>query len=291
MDQNLDKHSLHRLVFLGLVIAFLVGSMIELEIGQSFIVKALALTVLIMGIPHGAIDPFVAKQLGVWNTKLGLCFFSLGYLAVAIAMVFVWLYRPTLTLTFFLLFSVWHFSNDWEPSMGRLAGLSISASMLTLPALFSFKEVLYLFNLLTGQEAFYLTFGMAVIAPVATLLAFLACFRASTISTPVFLEIFALLAGAAILPPLWFFLVYFCFLHSPRHLLRMLERYEGERVSNTALLFTVLTLILAIALTFLLPGEGLDEQLLRTIFIGLFALTVPHMILNEFYDTGEGIEI
>jgi Brp/Blh family beta-carotene 15,15'-monooxygenase len=97
------------------------------------------------------------------------------------------------------------------------------------------------------------------------------------------LELAALGAAAFVLPPLVFFTAYFTLLHSPRHLLRHRRLVAGGPARLITLGYTAIAVTLVIALTALLPGGpiALQEELVRGLFIGLAALTIPHMVLID----------
>jgi Brp/Blh family beta-carotene 15,15'-monooxygenase len=98
--------------------------------------------------------------------------------------------------------------------------------------------------------------------------------------------------GAAVLHPLAYFIAYWCFLHSPRHLeiaARDLN-LQGWRARLRAVAPTTLaTYALALAAVPFLIGMPGDAILMQVIFIGLAALTVPHMIL-EFIASPNRVE-
>jgi Brp/Blh family beta-carotene 15,15'-monooxygenase len=96
------------------------------------------------------------------------------------------------------------------------------------------------------------------------------------------LEYAGLLALAYVAPPLIYFTLYFCLLHSPRHLsglLRYANPKQRPRLLRMALIYTVLTLILIAILYYFWSELPIDSLILRLVFIGLAAVTVPHMIL------------
>ena len=93
------------------------------------------------------------------------------------------------------------------------------------------------------------------------------------------LEPAVLLMAAAALPPLLYFCLYFCLLHSPRHLVSIMVNHGASRSLATAMLFTLLSLVLAGIAWLLLPLPGIDDKTISVLFIGLAALTVPHMLV------------
>jgi Brp/Blh family beta-carotene 15,15'-monooxygenase len=99
------------------------------------------------------------------------------------------------------------------------------------------------------------------------------------------LELAALAALAATAPPLLYFVVYFCGLHSPRHFLDTLNQLDlgWRRGVVAALPLTAMTLVVAAFAVGILVHSGvtLGPATVNTVFIGLAALAVPHMVLVE----------
>ena len=88
------------------------------------------------------------------------------------------------------------------------------------------------------------------------------------------------------LPPLASFAVYFCFWHSRGHIVRLWHSLkENNRLSavQEAIVYTLLTWIGAVLFFFYLSGS-ISDILLQLTFIGLAALTWPHMILVDYMD-------
>ena len=89
------------------------------------------------------------------------------------------------------------------------------------------------------------------------------------------------------LPPLVGFTLYFCGVHSLRHLrytwaeLRA-RSYAPSTLVLLALFFTLVSWIAGILVFWQMPSVAImDGAILRIIFIGLAALTVPHMLLVD----------
>jgi len=96
-------------------------------------------------------------------------------------------------------------------------------------------------------------------------------------------ELAVLATAAVVLPPLVFFILYFCGLHSPRHLLHAAQNLNRKSAIITAAGVTLLTVVLGGLVVMQAPVGRLDERLLQLTFIGLAVLTVPHMILIEHW--------
>jgi len=87
--------------------------------------------------------------------------------------------------------------------------------------------------------------------------------------------------AAAILPPLIFVVLYFCFQHSPRHMINHMAYFKSPFIITNCLILTLVTLLVSAYYFFSLEGFNQSERLVKIVFIGLAALTVPHMILVE----------
>jgi len=103
------------------------------------------------------------------------------------------------------------------------------------------------------------------------------------------LELGVLAVLFALTPPLVGFAVYFCCVHSARHVAAIMSGLRQHMSANAMLLQTLVFTVaswLAGAAAIWWFADMADPQpvILRVVFIGLAALTVPHMILVDgFY--------
>ena len=109
----------------SLVALLLVVLSIQFSFGFSIpLLLWLSLIILLLGVPHGALDPIFAQQIFGVKGLLGWSLFAMFYLGLAGGVVLFWYVFPTLWLVGFLLISVWHFSADLAPGTLWLARLS-----------------------------------------------------------------------------------------------------------------------------------------------------------------------
>lgn len=95
-----------------------------------------------------------------------------------------------------------------------------------------------------------------------------------------------MIAIIGLLPPLVSFAVYFCLWHSRGHIMRLWDSLEqGNRLAivQEAITYTLLSWLAAVGVFFYLSGS-LTNTMLQLTFIGLAALTWPHMILVDYMD-------
>ena len=240
----------------------------------------LALGVALLGVPHGALDPWVARRLKLWRGPAGFVAFNLGYVALAALVVGLWLLAPPVALIGFLAVSAWHFGGDWPlPGPARLlAGLGV----VLLPAWRFEGQVAEIFAVLAGPGGARIAEIAAMAGPGVLLALIAAALVAARSSLRAGAELAVIAALALTAPPLVYFITYFCLLHSPRHLrgqIAAAPRPLRARLGVLAAIYTLITLVVAGAAAWWLSGESLEQSTLRIVFIGLAALTAPHMLL------------
>lgn len=97
-------------------------------------------------------------------------------------------------------------------------------------------------------------------------------------------ELLSITALLTFAPPLIGFTIFFCGMHSARHVLRTRD-YSSAKTLRYLLRIAVLPMFATLAGVALVwwfsSGKPLDMRLAQLLFVGLAALTVPHMILVE----------
>jgi len=247
-------------------------------------VGLLSVAVIVLGLPHGSLDAWVAGKAGLYQGGPGWVVFNLLYLALALLIVAGWWFSPVIALGLFLLISAWHFSDDWREHLSLWQRLTAAAALLGMPAVFSPEAVAAIFVTLSGSGAVMVAEALRAVGMAAMLIMVPILLRAAQRrQLAVVAELGLLVLLAIFASPLIYFLIYFCLLHSPRHLrgtLALASREERPRVLGQAVVYTLVTVALAGTLVALvLPSQALSELALRMLFIGLAALTVPHMLL------------
>ncbi len=241
--------------------------------------------VAIFGLPHGALDLPIAQA--IWPLKgwQGAARFAALYLGLAVAVLLAWTYFPGFSIFAFLTYSAIHFAGDWDdaPAILRWTG---GAATIGAPALFHRDEVATIFGYLVPmpQANLAATCLMCVggVALVATLIVVVS---QPTMRTRAILEQIVLWAAALCLSPLLYFIVYFCALHSVRHMTLALNWVEDRRTAvDLSIALSIATVLLGFASVGVFQAVGLEtieNAISKTVFIGLAALTVPHLILVD----------
>jgi Brp/Blh family beta-carotene 15,15'-monooxygenase len=243
----------------------------------------LAIMVVILGLPHGALDPWIAEQAGLQNTLWHRIMFNVVYFLIAVSVVVAWILAPVFCLLVFLLISAWHFSADWSGQIPRPLQLLMGCLLLLMPISFHTEQVAVIFSHLSGDDGAQLAYSLALPQFMVTIaVIFLSLFALRAHHKEAAIDYASLLVLAAIAPPLIYFALYFCLLHSPRHLMGLMRSAGASQQGRLLWMLVIYTAVTLIPIGLLgwywsaLPTETLY---LRLIFIGLAAVTVPHMLL------------
>jgi len=171
--------------------------------------------VCLFGLPHGALDPFVAYQHKLFKGRVGALLFLLSYIVLCVLILSLWLWAPRFTLGLFLAYSALHFGRDWEYLIGW-GGVAYGLLVIGLPQVLHPEETRVIFTYLTS----HLELGMLNIVGVGFTLIGLGMIslRATLLNKAAWGELVVLASLAKLCTPLWYFVIFFCVFHSPRHL-------------------------------------------------------------------------
>ncbi|MEC8642718.1 MAG: Brp/Blh family beta-carotene 15,15'-dioxygenase [Pseudomonadota bacterium] len=255
---------------------------------------ALAAVVLI-GLPHGALDGVIAIHLGFSRKALLFIRFLLLYIGMAGLVIAAWIMAPAACLLGFLVISMIHFgAGDARHGTGWVRGAEVMAHGGLVVAGISQMhrpQVDVIFAYLTGGDTRLVWQGLDILTVIvgASLVVCLAQALWYRRWRGTAIELGALAILFAMTPPLVGFAVYFCCVHSARHVTSIMSSLRQHMSASTMLLqaaiFTVASWLAgAAAIWWLADMADPQPVILRVIFIGLAALTVPHMILVDgFY--------
>jgi len=249
----------------------------------------LALAVLV-GLPHGAFDHDVGRRAfaGRHGARWWQPFLA-GYLILLAATLLLWLAAPGLALPAFLLLSVLHFGDADAPAETPARPVRVAAhggAVVVVTAASHPGEVERVFAVLAPADARWIEAAFAgplliswAAAAIGTLGIYAGSGRRDDQAAAVDLVLIALLF--ALVPPLVAFSLYFAVLHAPRALGRLVPSFAGFR--SVPFVPVLLTLLAAAFAGLVYVGGGslsVESNVVRTTFLLLSALTVPHMWLG-----------
>lgn len=243
---------------------------------------AFVTVVLLMGVPHGALDVEIAATRRKLGTRQDLAVFLLVYVGLAAAVVALWSLAPAVTLATFLLASGYHFGGDWHS--GSMHRTVTGCAVLAATSVCHGHEVAEIFGWLAPRAAAELiAAGMALVAlPLAAAASTMAARRGMAYSAAC--EFAMVLTGAYALPPLTFFVLYFCLLHSVRHFagtMAELSPRSAVDLARAGLPYALLAICGCLLMAAFAAHRDPGPALISSVFVALAALTVPHMVLAE----------
>ena len=254
--------------------------------------------VIFIGLPHGAFDGAIYALLPGNVPPKGrsksLLRFLILYTALAAAIVLLWLILPQLSLIAFLVISAFHFGKgDTEGYHGiaRLIALIAHGGLVTIWLPLAHYETAFSYFAaltFTTSDSLGLLSGVIYVSGILWMISVLAYGYMALINAYYrarFFEVLLLIFAMAFLPLLAAFALYFCAFHSRRHFASLYQ--ATKTVASHHILKLGILLCLAswafggLALFMLNQYQSFALSVIQIIFIGLAALTVPHMILVD----------
>ena len=277
----------------------------NIEFSNELIVPFVCLfLILSVGISHGAMDNYKANKI----LKINKIIFYLIYALISLLVIIFWFFFASLTLLVFLLVASYHFGredtsflNIENSNFDQLFYLIKGSLIIFAPLFFYIDETLKIFEvLLINDEILFfikdqhwivnICLGLGILGYLYFI--FKKRFKDFEI---LFLDIISILILNFIFSPLIAFTIYFCFLHSIRHIISISHELDSDSFLNgvkafikKALPLTIVTAVLyLLAIVFLSNSYGLNDVIIKVIFIGLASLTFPHILLEYLIEINE----
>ena len=218
--------------------------------------------IVLLGLPHGALDHLIPARLGLaWGRKpLGVALYLLAYLGVVALYLGLWLWQPLVAFIGFLAATIWHWGQGDQRFLeiflerrrptrwGAWVTLLVRGSLpIVLPVL-AFPETaesLYRYaatGLGLAEATLDLTSPWLVVPLITALTAALIAYAVNAVRAAPSVQVLTVDAAETILLSLFFTLVpaymsvgiYFLFWHSLRHLGRLLilRPQDAQRVAQ-----------------------------------------------------------
>ncbi len=249
------------------------------------------LCIILLGIPHGALDNTIARMKGWPNTVYYFFVFHFTYIIISLLVIIFWLYQPIASLLIFLLISGLHFAHSEYKDDELKDKISFLSHAGLIPVIIPWAhtdDVFELFLLLTNDKINFLIPILNYLFYAWLLVFFLYTvnFLRGKYHKKSYIQLIIFITLIFLLPPLVSFSIYFCLVHGPRHMinvLRLLSKKEKYQAIKETVIYSVLTFILIFSAVYYLgDNKNISADLLKITFIGLAALTVPHMILVDY---------
>ena len=259
-----------------------------------------AISVSIFGIPHGTFDfELIKTNKLISNFFKSSNSFGLSYLVLAALLALIWLGVPYFALAFFLLVSVYHWGESdavapQDSSLVELIRYLIEFSfygtaLISLTSIFHRETLINLFAILSNLDA-----AVNLVSILNNLSYLIIFFSFLLLNYYSFkgqinkaMEILLVTLAMLYCEPLIGFIIYFCFLHSPKHILDFFEKGDVPERFFTKLLIGTIVSIVFMFLIFLfinsLSIENINLQIFKVVFISLAGLTIPHVLFVRLW--------
>ncbi len=248
--------------------------------------------IIFMGIPHGALDGAISVTLGLTKNFHLQVKFIITYLLIATLIVVLWYFLPVFSLILFLLTSIFHFGCgdlNWKNNnLYYISGYAHGGLVVLGIIFFNKDEVDHFFSILSGNQLYLLWhfLDVALIGWLSSLIYILFNYKKIIFSKNYIMLLTLMVLLVSLLPPLPAFAIYFCSIHSTHHIKRiiptLLAFMEMKKILYLMIIFSLLSWLGGgVAYYILLDLNSYPDTIIKVTFIGLAALTFPHMILVD----------
>jgi Brp/Blh family beta-carotene 15,15'-monooxygenase len=241
--------------------------------------------IVFLGVPHGALDIlYIRRVLGI-RLPRHFVLTLLSYLAISGVVVWLWVAAPLIFLIGFLMASGFHFSGDPERGASPFTRVATGVGVVALPVLFHAAELQHLYSLLTNRGAAETVVEISY--PLAVGVVFVGALAVAIEITrrhfAIAGELAIVLLLVTVAPPLLGFTIYFCLMHSARHILRTAELVPiSHRAFVIECVLPMVAVLLAGCVAWQLQAVlPMDAKVIQILFVILAALTAPHMVIVE----------
>lgn len=264
----------------------------------------LAVVILFIGMPHGALDHHIDGNLEGWDPYSLNRWFYGWYLSAIAVYSLVWIFFPFFSFMFFLLITLYHFGQadaerfalsgwlKWVIHLSRgatVVGLIVFGDLEYSSAVIEAVTNISIYDIISASyNPNLIMWAVAAVYPVSYLIILLA--KSSVINHKL-----TYLVDAVIVPILfiycdlvWAFAIYFGLWHSFNHALVMLDYLRSKEHEVTfgwffkeSFLFSLLSYLGLLFVYNMLNAFGNEELLVSLLFVVIAVLTLPHMLVVE----------
>ncbi len=261
------------------------------------------LFILSIGISHGSLDHIKGKKLLKILGFKSSAFFYIGYIFVGLTTIIIWILFPKLLLLLFLLIAAFHFGKEDSEFINKRKNFELiyffkGSLIIVAPLLFHKNETLAIFkslnfdistSFLINNEILYFFILLSFISNF-----YLSLNKSFDAKSLLFMDFLSVLILNYFINPVLAFTFYFCFLHSIRHSISLINEINTNLKKGLpifikkALPLTIITIFGYIFALYILNNYNeLNESIYKVIFIGLASLTFPHILLEYLIEKNE----
>lgn len=299
---------MHALFIVALIGILLLLEVLGLRMPFSILAGGLAFGVLLIGLPHGGLDQRIGlRLLDRFPRPFSVSVFFACYLLVAAVVIAGWVVAPLFTILAFFCLSAWHFGLEEETREGlywvqRLGAVARGGMVIWIPAYFQGPRVTNLLSLIlptgdvsiagqvVGVIQFFapLLFGLLLLDTILTSGYQRRALSGLNKNSLSLLRIVAFSILFATVDPLISFGVYFCGWHSVLGLAHLRDQFQFSNAELALNLMPISLLAIALFAVGFVVSSSVNlvaPAIVQTLFIGLSAVAVPHLLLHVITDS------
>jgi len=276
-------------------LAVAAASVFGFDASSKWTLALIVVATAVIGVPHGGLDHWSGRDLlqdriGAWWVPT---FFGV-YLIVALSVASGWLMAPIFTAVGFFLISAWHFGMEDEDELSdlpywsrHLVAVAVGGLVIWVPSVAQSERMSELLQLTVPSQMLSVADIMSVTQMLASILLPIAVVaigrQMRTGSRTAALRNLALVILFAVADPLISFALYFCGWHSVRGLRSLAVKHRKTAI-DLALATAPMTLgaiaFASIGWYVAATSSEVPAATIRTLFISLSAIAVPHLLLH-----------
>ena len=241
--------------------------------------------ILILGVSHGALDNIKGRKLIKILKIKNISYFYLVYILIGLGIILLWIIFPQSLLLLFLIIASYHFGKEDSEFISKNQKQSFllktfkGSIIIVSPLLFNQNKTLEIFNSINfdlSNTLLVKTEFLVILLLLSFISNLILSFNKNYDEKSVLLmDFFSIITLNIFLNPLLAFTIYFCFLHSFRHSIKLIFELNKNFKKGIfifikkALPLTFITgIIFIVALNFLNHEFKLNESVNMVIFIG-----------------------
>jgi Brp/Blh family beta-carotene 15,15'-monooxygenase len=250
----------------------------DAHLSSTMLLGALLLIV-ILGVPHGSLDILFARQtyqlvhISKWLKFLFL------YTASSLLIIALWMLVPSLFFIVFLILSAIHFSDDINLPGNQILKFCYGFAIISLPGVMNGAELTKLYAMIIDEDISQKIVLISKYLGIFLLGLLAALMMSQKIDSRTKFEVTAISTLFLTATPILAFTLYFCLMHSARHLIRshfFLGDASHKEFIFSLIIPTLAVIIMGVGIWYFKLTPSVERDLIQIIFVGLAALTVPH---------------
>tara|TARA_Y100000768_G_scaffold265188_1_gene202477 strand:- start:1330 stop:2250 length:921 start_codon:yes stop_codon:yes gene_type:complete len=279
-----------------LFFSLLMNSLFDFSVKSNVINFICLILVSTIGIYHGAFD--IKKIIKISRYfNIGISKLNTIYVFISLLTISLWLSFPPLLIIIFLILSAHHFGSEeylyYNSNPNFLVSFLRGLMIIILPFVFQFDkttEIFHILNLIEEKNTlsiFNSNYLLITFIGFANLFSSFIYVKSKNGRILMSYDMLLIVISNYFFEPIFAFSLYFCFLHSTRNIIKINKiDCNPNFLQDRHLFLTLLSTFLLLMTVFIFLYNFIDisSTIIYIIFIGLAALTIPHIAIDIIFN-------